>query len=210
MKSILKGLAKWLGGIVGGALTVMLVIVLMPYAGSLADTLLPDVSGLYIRNAAILSQQLEESARLETLVVTGEGVMSASVDALFFGTVSTVNADYTYTGSYGIDLQKVEISLHGNQVVFTLPQPEVLADSIDYGEVYRDGFLDGAVRLDDKELHALFEAEKDKWRQQYLTGEHAPELQQACISAFERTILAWMSQANSRLTYTIRWATAAE
>ena len=141
MKSILKGLAKWLGGIVGGALTVMLVIVLMPYAGSLADTLLPDVSGLYIRNAAILSQQLEESARLETLVVTGEGVMSASVDALFFGTVSTVNADYTYTGSYGIDLQKVEISLHGNQVVFTLPQPEVLADSIEYGEVYRDGWL---------------------------------------------------------------------
>ena len=95
MKSFMKGALKWLGGIVGSAVTLVLVIVLMPYAGSLADTLLPDVSGLYIRNAAILSQQLEESARLETLVVTGEvdknlvlsarnipGVITAPVNAL--------------------------------------------------------------------------------------------------------------------------------
>lgn len=210
MKSFMKGALKWLGGIVGSAVTLVLVIVLMPYAGSLADTLLPDVSGLYIRNAAILSQQLEESARLETLVVTGEGVMSASVDALFFGTVSTLNADYTYTGSYGIDLEKVQLSLQGNRIIFTLPLPEVLADNIEFGQVYRDGWLDGAVRLDDKEVQELMTAEKEKWRQQYLTGEHAPELQQACLSAFERTILAWMSQANSRLTYEIRWAQAAE
>lgn len=204
----MKLILKWLSGILAGALTMVTVIVLTPYAASLADTLLPDISGAHIRSAAILNQQMQDSARLEATIVTGEGVVSAEVNALTF-TVSTVNISYAYTGSYGIDLSKVQVSVQGNQLVFTLPQPEVLGDNISIREIYRDGILDGAVRPSDKDIQNMLDAEKETWRAQYLTGEYAEATREACIAAFERTVATWLSQTNSRLSCTYRWATPA-
>lgn len=202
----MKAVLKWLGRIAAGALTLVLVIVLTPYAATLADVILPDISGAHIRSAAILSQQLEDSARLETMVVTGEGVVSAEVDALIFGTVSSVNASYTYTGSYGVDLSRVQLQLSGSTLTFILPQPEVLSDDITIVDIYRDGILDRAVRIDDTELQALLNAERQRWRDEYLSGEQAQALRDATIRAFEATITQWMSQTNSRLEYRFVWA----
>lgn len=202
----MKGIVKWAGGILAGALTMVLVIVLTPYVASFAEFLLPDVSGGHIRHAAILSEQMEDSARLETLVVTSEGAVSAEVNALIFGTVSSVNATYTYSGSFGVDLSRVTVQLSGNKLIFILPQPEVLSDSITLGEIVRSGMLDGAVRIDDKELQALLETERIRCREIYLTGEHAPALQEATIKAFENTIAAWMTRINGRIEYSFQWA----
>ncbi len=202
----MKAILKWLGGVVAGALTLVLVIVLTPYAGTLADAFLPDISGAHIQSAAILSQQMQESSRLETLVVTGDGVISAGVDALFLGTVSSVNATYTYSGSYGIDLSRVQLRLQGSTLVFILPQPEVLGDSISLNEIVRDGILDGAVRIDDKELQALLEAEKQKWRDLYLTGDNAAALRTATENALRSTIAAWLTQVNGRVEFSFQWA----
>lgn len=206
----MKRIGKWLGAVAGSSLSLVLVIVLLPYISDLADRFLPDLSGAHIRNAAILSQHLEESARLETLVVTGDGVLTAEVTAMFLGTVSSANVSYAYSGSYGIDLQQVQLDVSGNRLTFILPAPEVLSDEIVIVEQHRGGWLDGAVRVSDEQIQQMLTAEKEKWRAQYLMGEHAAELQQACISAFERTILMWMSEIDSHMTYNIRWASATE
>lgn len=206
----MKGILKWLGRVVGTGIILVLVIVLTPYAAKLADMILPDISGASVKYAAILSQHMEDSARLETLVVTGEGAVNAEVDALFLGTVSSVNATYAYEGSYGIDLSKVQLTVQGNTIIFLLPAPEVLRDHIELGEVYRSGILDRAVRIEDTELQALLEGEYVKWRDQYLTGENAAELRDATIRALEGTIAQWMSQANGRIDYEFVWADEAE
>lgn len=204
----MKGILKWLGGIAGTVMTFVLVAVLLPYAATLADYLLPDISGSHVKNAAILSQHMQESARLETLLVDGEGVISAEREAAFVGTVSSISVTYRYTGSYGIDLKHVQLRISGNQVVFILPQPELLTDSITMDEVYRDGILDGAVRFSDKELQELLEAEKQKFREQYLTGENAQALRDATVAAMDSTIAVWMSGTDSRLAYSYEWAAA--
>lgn len=206
----MKRIGKWLGAVAGSSISLVLVIVLLPYISDLAKRFLPDLSGAHIRSAAILSQHLEETARLETLTVTGDGVMTAEVTALFLGTVSSANVSYTYSGSYGIDLQQVQIDVSGNKLTFILPAPEILNDEIVIVDQHRGGWLDGAVRITEAQVQEMLAAEKEKWRAQYLTGEHAAQLQQACVSAFERTILAWMSELDGRVTYEIRWADATE
>lgn len=202
----MKTFLKWLGRVTGGAISFILIVVLMPYFATFADYVLPDISGAHVRNAAILSQQMQQSARLETLIVTGEGAINAEVDALFLGTVSSVNATYTYTGSYGVDLSRVQVKISGSKLIFLLPQPELLSDSVELVDVYRDGSYDRAVRVDDKGLQSLLDAEKQKWREQYLTGEHADALRQASITAIESTIAQWMTGLNGRLQYEFQWA----
>lgn len=206
----MKGILRWLGRVVGTGIILVLVIVLTPYAAKLADMILPDISGASVKYAAILSQHMEDSARLETLIVTGEGAVNAEVDALFLGTVSSVNATYAYQGSYGVDLSKVQLTVQGSKIVLILPAPEVLRDDITIVDIYRDGILDGAIRIGDKELQALLDGERQKWRDQYLTGENAAELRAATIRAMEGTVAQWMSQANSRISFEFVWADEAE
>ena len=205
----MKSILKWLGGIIGSVISFVLIVVLLPYAGSLADYLLPDISGAHVKTAAILNQQLQESARLETLLVDGEGVVAAERVAAFVGTVSSLNVTYRYTGSYGIDLKKVQLKINGSEITFVLPQPELLSDSITMEEVYRDGMLDSDVRFSDMELRELLDAEKQKFRDQYLTGENTQALRDATEKAMDGIIAAWMSQVNSRLTYSYEWAAPA-
>ena len=132
------------------------------------------------------------------------------MDALFLGTVSSVNATYAYTGSYGIDLSKVQLTVQGSKIIFRLPAPEVLRDDVTIIDIYRDGILDRAVRIGDKELQSLLDGERQQWRDQYLTGENAAALRDATIRAVQSTVVQWMSQTNSRLQYEFVWADATE
>lgn len=202
----MKGILKWLSGVLASAAVLLLVIVLTPYAAGFADVLLPDFSGSQISNAAILSQHLEESSRLETMQVTSEGVISSNINALIIGTVSTVNISYEYTGSYGIDLSKVQLQVRGSKLTFILPEPEVISDNITVLEIYRDGMLDRAVRLDDEDVQELLEKEREKNREQNLTGENAQALRISAEKALRDTVGVWLSQTNSRLEYSFQWA----
>lgn len=202
----MKGIVKWLAGIVGSALTLVLVIVLLPHAPGLLDRLLPGRSGVTVETAQVISERLKESARLETLRVVTDGVVTARVDAAFIGTVSSVDASYQYTGCYGIDLQKVEVRIQENRLVFTLPVPELLIDDIVVVEVSRDGFLDSAVRISDAELQELLDAEKLKYRDQYLTGDRMQELRTACVRAMEDTVYLWLSQMDASAVCEFVWA----
>ncbi len=156
---------KWLGKIIGTALTLCLMIVLLPYAFKAAYRLLPDGSKNAVTVSAILSRKMEESARLETNKISDEGVISSSVNALWIGEVQNVVMKYTYEASLGIDLKKVEMSIAGNTLTLKLPKLEILTDSINIKEVERNDFW---FPLSESRRRKLMEDEKLKCRQHYL------------------------------------------
>ena len=95
---------------VGTALSLVLVIIMLPYATKWIGKLLPDGSRNAITVSAVLSRQMEASSRLETAKIEDEGVISSSVDALFIGQVQNVVIQYRYEASMGIDLKKVKMT----------------------------------------------------------------------------------------------------
>ena len=133
----MKRIGKWLLGLITSALTLVLVIVLLPYAAKWIARIMPDESAAAIRASVVLSQKLEQSAKLETLHVTEEGALNYEVKAAFLGTVASINADYTYEGSFGIDLQQVTMTRDGAVLTLTLPAPELLLDSLTPADIIR-------------------------------------------------------------------------
>lgn len=196
----------WFGRIIASVLTIVLVITLLPYFNVLTDYLLPDISGNHIKNTAILTNELQQTGRLETAKVETTGVANFDRNAAFIGTVSTVNLEYAYTGSYGIDLNDVKVSVHGNQVTFTLPEMIVLNDEILIISEYESGTMDRNVKFSAIEKQQFLEAEKAEIRELYLHGEESQALRQAAEAVFEQNIAAWMSKVNGRLEYTYEWA----
>ena len=54
----MKALLKWLGRTVGSALTLVLIIVLLPHASRLMNSILPDLSGAAVTVSATLARNL--------------------------------------------------------------------------------------------------------------------------------------------------------
>ena len=92
MKRFFKGIAKWLGGIVGSVISFILIIVLLPYAASLAERYLPDISGGRIADSIVLSERLQGSARLETTMAEQTGVITHEVNDILGRTVTTTTS----------------------------------------------------------------------------------------------------------------------
>lgn len=200
----MKRIMKWLGGIIGSALTVVLVLALLPHASRLMNALMPDEGAAAIKASAIISTRMEESARLETMHVENQGVFTYDVNALLLGKVATISADYTYTGSFGIDLSKVNMSISGRTITFTLPPCELIADSLTPGEIHRDSTW--YPYLDDNDVQKLLNDEKLLCREQYLTGEHAQAVNDSVIKAFDSTIAQWLGSIYGQVT--IKYETA--
>lgn len=200
----MRAFFRWLAKIIGSALTVILVVILFPYASRLAARLLPDESGAAIRASAVLATKLENSARLETLKVEEDGVLNYDIRAAFIGSVAQVNVSYKYEASFGIDLNEVTMQVSGNELVFILPQPVLIQDVLTPSEVYQDDFWYKGFTLEDYEK--LLESERIARREEYLSGEASAQLWDATIEAFERTIAAWLKDVNSSLTLTYRQA----
>lgn len=193
----MKAFLRWLGKVIGSAVTLVLVIILFPYLSKVAAKLLPDESGAAIKASAILSSRMEESARLEVLRVEDEGVLNYDIQAAFVGSVANINMRYQYSGSFGVDLAKVEMLVSGNDLVIRLPEPEVLQDSLTPLETYRDDFW--YPGFSDADYANLLEQERQARRNTYLTGEKADMLRQSAQSAFEKTIASWLKDVNGNL-----------
>ena len=184
----MKRIGKWLLGLITSALTLVLVIVLLPYAAKWVARIMPDESAAAIRASVVLSQKLEQSAKLETLHVTEEGALNYEVKAAFLGTVASINADYTYEGSFGIDLQQVTMTRDGSVLTLILPAPELLLDSLTPADITRDSAL--YPYLDDNDLQRVLEDERVSCRERYLSGERAAELWDATVAAMEGSCCA--------------------
>lgn len=199
----MKSFFRWLGKVIGSALTIILVIVLFPHISRLAARLMPDESGAAIKASAILAQRLELSARLETLKVQEEGVLNYDIQAALIGSVANINASYVYEASFGIDLSKVLLQPSGDQLVFILPEPELIQDNLTPKEVYRDDFW--FPGFSDSDYEKLMESERVARRDIYLNGEKLEQLKAATIAAFESTIQVWLQDVDAALSFQYEW-----
>ncbi len=191
----MKGFLKWLGKVVGSALTLVIVIALLPYASRFMSAILPDLSGAATTLSATLSRHMQESARLETALVEEEGVMTSTTDALLLGEVQSVDVRYTYRASLGIDLRKVQLQVSGNTVTLLLPDVEVLSDSLTPEEIVRRDFW---YPLTDERLQTLLQQEQERLRAYYLTESEASEQTwQKTVSALEQTLGQWIALGGS-------------
>lgn len=198
----MKTILKWLASILGTALALALAFVLLPHVSELYNLVMPDPSAAAIRASAIISTELENSARLETLVVTEEGVLNEEYKIAANITVAHVSVQYVYTGSFGIDLAEVEVLTSGNELIFSIPEPILLADHLEPVTVDRNTYLMG--NFDDEDYQQLLEDERIVCRERYLGGEYADQLWQATTAALTETIEQWISLADSDIT--VRYA----
>ena len=195
----MKRLLRYLARVAGTALTIVLIVVLLPYASRWASSILPDLGGAALKTSILLSHQMQESARLETATVEDEGVLNASTSAMFLGTVQNVSIQYVYRASLGIDLRKVEIKVEGSTVTLLLPEIEILSDSLTPVQTVKDDFW---YPLTEERRQKLLQDELDKCRERCLT-EYATsdEAWQNTVSALSDTVSAWVSTGGVTIRY---------
>lgn len=194
----MKGFLRWLGRITATAVTVVLIVVLLPYASDLASAVLPDLSGAALNTSLLLSHKMENSSRLETSVIEDEGILNSTTNAMFIGQVQSVTMKYTYRASIGIDLSKVEMSVRGNTITLTLPQMEILADSITPDQVEKDDFW---YPLTESRRQKILDDELALCRERCLSEYAASEKAWSnTVAAMENTVSGWLTAANSGVT----------
>lgn len=195
----MKRLLRYLARVAGKALTIVLIVVLLPYASRWASSILPDLGGAALNTSILLSHQMQESARLETATVEDEGVLNASTSAMFLGTVQNVSIQYVYRASLGIDLRKAEIKVEDSVVTLLLPEIEILSDSLTPVQTVKDDFW---YPLTEERRQKLLQDELDKCRERCLT-EYATsdEAWQNTVSALSDTVSAWVSTGGVTIRY---------
>ena len=190
----MKRIGKWLAGVFASALSLVLAVVLLPYASKLAAKLMPDDSAAAIRASAVLSQKLEETAMLETMHVSEEGVMQYEIKAAFIGTVASIDAAYTYEASFGIDLKEVKLDLSGDTLTLVLPKPTLILDSLTPTNIQRDTAL--YPYLDDNDVQQALENQRLECRERYLSGDQEEALWNATVASMESTVSKWLEEAS--------------
>lgn len=193
----MKRIGKWLLHILASALTIVLVIVLFPHISRFLGNLLPDESAAAIRASVILSQQFSQRTHLETLHITEDGSLNYEIKAAFLGTVASITADYTYEGSFGIDLSQIIFSRSGSELTLTLPAPELLLDTLTPSDATVNTTL--YPYLDENDYQRVLDEQKETCRARYLSGDESERLWDATIAALEETISTWLAD-NGHLT----------
>ena len=147
---------RFLLRIVSTALIISLVLVFLPRLTRLVGRLWPDPARTE-RVSELPSHELKDSARLETLTVDDQGVLTATVQAALIGEVQRVTMDYDYHASDGVDLTKVRLSAEDGVLTLYLPPFEILSDSLTPTHVDRQDFW---YPLTEKRRAQLIEEEK--------------------------------------------------
>ena len=201
----MKHLLKWLAKIAGTVMTVAFLIILSPHISRMTSKLMPDESASAIRARTVLETRLQDSSRLETLLVEEDGLLEYDIKAAFIGSVAKITVSYTYKGSWGIDLQKVTVQMADDGTLLCiLPNPELLQDDLVAKEMYADDFWYPGFTKDD--YNRLLSDEQLLCRQKYLIGEHYAELLRRSQSAFEKTVSAWLADAGISPVIRCQWA----
>lgn len=199
----MKAVGRWIAKVFGGALTLVLFFAMLPHVSRIVARIMPDETGAAIKASAIIASRLEESARLETFKVEEEGVLNYDIQAAFIGSVGNISVRYTYAGSFGIDLKKVQMQLEGNAITFRLPAAEVLQDSLTAVESHREDFWYPGFSDDD--YAKLLEDERCARREAQLTGEKGQQLADVSKRMFENTIAAWIQRIDGDVDIRFEW-----
>lgn len=161
----MKRIGRWFLKIIATALTLALFVVLLPYISKLAEQYLPSVGDHALNTTVLLSQHLETTGRLETITVDEENILESKLSVPIFGTVQQVTIHYRYEASIGVDLRKATLSIHNNQITLTLPELEVMSDSLTPLTIDKQDFLQP---LNEKDRLAMLEKERTARRAYYL------------------------------------------
>ena len=195
----MKGFLRWIGRILATVISIVLIIVLLPYASQWVSAVMPDLSGAAVTASVTLAHQMKNSARMETAVVDDEGVLTSTTDAMFLGQVQSVTIQYTYHASLGIDLSRVDMSVEGNTITFLLPEMEILADSLTPEEIVKDDFW---YPLTDARRQKLLDDELAQCREKCMRDyAQSQEAWQNTESALQSTFAAWLGEAAPHVTF---------
>ena len=202
------GLGRFLIRVVGTALSLALFVVLLPYVSRLAVRLLPQQEDYAQQQAIILSEKLSASARMETSKADVSGVLSSTVVAKWIGTVRNNSYTYSYHASIGVDLSKATARASGNTVIVTLPEPEVLMDSIEVTSEVTDDFWS---RMSTKDRDAMLAEEKLRLRTEQLEKYSlSGELWDNTVKALEGTFSSWTGLLRGSVSIQYEQAAPAE
>lgn len=132
-------LLRRLGAILALSLALTVANVVSPFVKDWVYRLLP---GVDYRSAAVrLTHEMEKAGELIAVRHTETGVMTGTIDALFFGTVSKVTAPYLYEIGLGIKLEDVKLDPGEGQLTAIVPQAQVLYDHLQVtGDVQNEDF----------------------------------------------------------------------
>ena len=189
--------------ILSTALVITLVLVFLPRLTRLVGRLWPDPARTE-RVSEILQHELSQSARLETLTVDDTGVLTATVQAALIGEVQRVTIEYDYHASVGVDLKKAALSAEDGVLVLTLPDFELLGDSLTPTSVDRQDFW---YPLTEKRRDQLLSEEREKRAAAALEEARASEkVRRDTVSSLEQLISSWLGPDSWVTTVEVRLA----
>ena len=185
----LPGPVRFLIRMVSTAMILALTIAFLPYVTRWAGRLWPDPSRTE-RVSEILRHELKGSARLETMTVDDDGVLTATVQAALIGEVQRVTIEYTYHASIGVDLEQVRVTAEGGTVALKLPAMEILSDSLTPTHIDRQDFW---YPLTEKRRDQLLSEEREKRAQAALAdARNNPEIRKKMTEKLQRLIQSWI------------------
>ena len=189
--------------ILSTALVITLVLVFLPRLTRLVGRLWPDPARTE-RVSEILRHELSQSARLETLTVDDTGVLTATVQAALIGEVQRVTIEYDYHASVGVDLKKAALSAEDGVLVLTLPDFELLGDSLTPTSVDRQDFW---YPLTEKRRDQLLSEERSKRAAAALEEARTSEkVRRDTLSSLEELISSWLGPDSWITTVEVRLA----
>ena len=184
------------------ALVIALVLVFLPRLTRLVGRLWPDPART-TRVSEILTHELSESARLETTTVDDTGVLTATVNAAIIGEVQRVTIEYEYHASVGVDLEKAEVSAADGVLTLTLPDLEILSDSLTPTSVDRQDFW---YPLTEKRRAQLLSQEKEERAESALADARTEENRQKIRQTLQKLIDTWLGADTWLTTVEISFA----
>ena len=193
----LPGPLRFVLRVLSTALILTLTLVLLPHVTRLAGRLWPDPART-TRASEVLRHQLTQTARLETLTVDDEGVMTSTVQAALIGEVQRVTIHYDYHASIGIDLEKVRVSAEGGELTVLLPPLEILSDSLTPTQVDRNDFW---YPLTEGRRARLLEAERTSRAEASLAeARDSASLKEETLGRLQQLITSWLGADTWLLT----------
>lgn len=192
--------------ILSTTLVITLVLVFLPRLTRLAGRLWPDPARTE-RVSEILRHELSQSARLETLTVDDSGVLTATVQAALIGEVQRVTIEYDYHAGIGVDLKKAALSAEDGVLILTLPDFELLGDSLTPTSVDRQDFW---YPLTEKRRDQLLSEERSKRAAAALEEARTSEkVRRDTLSSLEELISSWLGPDSWITTVEVRLASPA-
>lgn len=182
----MKAIGKWFLRVLATALGIILAVTLLPYAKTWVASLLGQIN--YSQISRTLTHEMREVGKLTSVEYSDTGVMEATTEALFIGTVQRVSVPYQYDISLGIDLEKAVVEAGEDSITVYLPDAELLSDKLTATD---DPTIDDFWNLlTEKRYQAMLSAQEEKCRLVYADD---ADIMEGAWSSARRTLEKLMS-----------------